>query len=62
MKVFGEVKVPCEYMPEELPYDFLQHRVVDEIVKEFIRIGAIKFTEEYTQGYYIMRGDVEVEV
>lgn len=63
MKVFGEVKLPREYMngDDDRIHDYLQDRIVDHIAKELLRLNAIKFTEEYAQGYYIMHGEVEVE-
>lgn len=61
MRVFGEVKIPCEYMSDELPYTYLQHRIASAIAQELVSKNLIKITEEYVQGYYIMRGEVEVK-
>ena len=60
MKIFGEIKIPCEYMSDKATQDWLQQRVATEITKELLNRNLIKFTEEYTQGYYVMHGEVEI--
>ena len=62
MKVFSEVRLPCEYMSDELPETYLRHRIASGLAQELLDNNLVKFTEEYKQGYYIMRGEVEVEV
>lgn len=63
MTIFGEVKVPCEYMSDEVfTQDYLRQRVADELAKELLESNLIEFTEEYKQGYYIMRGEVELDI
>ena len=61
MRIRGEIKIPCEYMSDNATQDWLQKRVANEITQEILRSNFIKFTEEYRQGYYIMRGEVEID-
>jgi len=60
MRIVGQIKIPCEYMSDNATQDWLQRNVANEITKELLNRNCIQFTEEYKQGYYIMRGEVEV--
>ena len=63
MRIFGEIKVPCEYMDNDnMTQDWFMERVANEITKELLRQDLIKFEEKYINGYYVMDGFVEVDV
>lgn len=61
MRIFGEIKIPCEYMSNDISQDWLKNRVVAEIVEEILDKNLIKFTERYEGGYYIMDGEINCE-
>lgn len=61
MILFSEVRLPCEYMADELPETYLRHRIASGLTQELLDHNLIKFTEEYVQGYYVLKGSVEVE-
>lgn len=61
MKLLSEVRLPCEYMPDELPETYLRHRIASGLAQALLDKNLIKFTEEYVQGYYVMKGSVNVE-
>lgn len=62
MKIFGEFKIPCEYMSNNVTQDWLHQRIASEITKELLNQNLIQFKEYYAGGYYIMNGSIEVEV
>lgn len=61
MRIFGEIKIPCEYMTDNATEDWLQHRIANKITEEMLNQNLIKFTERYENGYYIMKGEVDCE-
>jgi hypothetical protein len=61
MRIFSEFKIPCEYMSDNMTQDWLHQHIANKITEEMLNQNLIKFTEEYVQDYYIMRGEVEVE-
>ena len=62
MKVFSEIKIPCEYMTDQCTEDWLKQRIADKIAQELLNQDFIKFEEKYINGYYVMDGFVEVNV
>lgn len=62
MRIFGEIKVPCEYMSNDnMTQDWLMDCVANKIAKELLNKNLINFTERYECGYYIMDGEVDCE-
>ena len=62
MRIFSEIKIPCEYMSDECTQDWLQHHIADKIAQELLNQDLIKFEEKYINGYYVMDGFVEIDV
>ena len=61
MKIFGEFKIPCEYMSDNVTQDWLHQRIANKITEEMLNQNLIKFTERYESGYYIMLGEFGTE-
>lgn len=61
MIIFSETKIPCEYMTDELPETYLRHRIASGLAQELLDHNLIEFTEAYVQGYYVLKGTVNVE-
>ena len=61
MRIFGEFKIPCEYMTDNLTQDWLHQRIASKITESMLEENLIKFAERYENGYYIMRGEVDCE-
>lgn len=61
MRIFGEIKIPCEYMSNNVTQDWLHQRIANKITEEMLDKNLIKFTEKYENGYYIMDGEIDCE-
>ena len=62
MKIFGEIKVPCEHIANDrMTQGWFMECVANEITKEMLNKNLISFTERYDHGYYIMDGEVDCE-